>query len=61
MNGNGFKFFLGQLVSLAANPLETGTVIGRAEYQNNENNYLVRYRASDGRVVEQWWGESAFQ
>ena len=58
---NEFKFSLGQLVSLAANSLETGNVIGRAEYQNNENNYLVRYRAADGRVVEQWWGESAFQ
>lgn len=38
---------------------EMGEVIGRAEYANGENTYLVRYRAADGRMVEIWWGESA--
>lgn len=38
---------------------ETGTVIGRAEYTDSANSYLVRYRAGDGRQVEAWWNESA--
>lgn len=38
---------------------ETGTVIGRAEYDVDENRYLIRYKAGDGRQVESWWAESA--
>ena len=40
---------------------ETGLVIGRVEYMTCENRYLVRYRAADGRAVEDWWDESALQ
>lgn len=38
---------------------ESGEVIGRAQYLNSENSYLVRYVARDGRQVEQWWAASA--
>lgn len=41
--------------------IERGEVIARAEYQHTENNYLIRYRAGDGRQVESWWGESAIR
>lgn len=39
---------------------EEGKVIARAEYENqSEPQYLVRYRAADGRAVESWWSEGA--
>ncbi|PRD64150.1 hypothetical protein [Malikia granosa] len=40
---------------------ERGQVIGRAEYTNSSNNYLVRYKCADGRAVEQWWQEDALE
>lgn len=55
-----FKFNLSDSVNIAASG-ETGEVIGRAEYSNAENGYLVRYKAGDGRATESWWGESALQ
>jgi hypothetical protein len=38
---------------------ETGVVVGRAEYVNQGNQYHVRYVASDGRQVEDWFAEDA--
>jgi hypothetical protein len=38
---------------------EKGAIIGRAEYLHDETRYLVRYKAADGRQVEDWWGQSA--
>lgn len=58
--GLSMKFVLNQEVSIAASG-ESGIVIGRAEYANSENSYLLRYRAADGRAVETWWQESALQ
>lgn len=55
---NSFKFEMGARAKLSESD-ETGTVIGRAEYDQTENNYLLRYRAGDGRQIESWWGESA--
>lgn len=51
------KYRLGAHVVLASD--ESGEVIARAEYSNAEPSYLIRYTAADGRLVEQWWGESA--
>lgn len=53
-----FLFSINQAVAIGASS-ESGHVIARAEYANNENQYLVRYKAGDGRAVEAWWGESA--
>lgn len=53
-----FKFELMQNLAVSCSE-EQGTVIGRAEYSQNENSYLLRYKAADGRAVESWWGESA--
>ena len=52
------KYDLGQVVKLVESD-ESGTIIGRAEYQKSEPSYYVRYKAADGRQVEAWWGESA--
>lgn len=52
------KFKLKQVVKLIDSD-ETGTIIGRAEYDTSEPSYLVRYKAGDGRQVESWWSESA--
>ena len=40
---------------------EVGVVIGRAEYMGMEDQYLIRYKAADGRQVEAWWGASAIE
>lgn len=55
---NSFQFGMGQIVYLV-DSREAGTVIGRCEFANAENSYLVRYKANDGSQVERWWGESA--
>ena len=53
-----FNFDLGDVVVIICS-LEFGTIIARADYAEGENQYLVRYKAGDGRAVESWWGESA--
>ena len=40
---------------------EVGVVIGRAEYMAEEDQYLIRYKAADGRQVDAWWGASAIE
>lgn len=55
---NAFSFALGAEVRIQASG-ETGVIVGRAEYTNARNAYLLRYKASDGRAVEQWWSEEA--
>ncbi|WP_018266511.1 hypothetical protein [Methylosinus sp. LW4] len=52
------KFKLKQIVKLVESG-ETGTVVGRAEFDYSNPSYLVRYKAGDGRQVESWWTESA--
>lgn len=52
-----FKFEIGQVVKMVESD-ETGKVIGRAEYLNDENNYYVRYKAADGCQRIGWWSES---
>lgn len=53
-----FTINLGDKATITAST-ETGEVIGRAEYTNSEPTYYLRYKASDGRAVEQWWSQSA--
>ena len=53
-----FKFDLNDEVSIIASE-EYGEVIARAEYSSSVNQYLIRYKAGDGRAVEAWWDESA--
>ncbi|MBL4761707.1 MAG: hypothetical protein JKY93_03295 [Gammaproteobacteria bacterium] len=40
---------------------ESGTVIGRAQYQHGEDCYYVRYCGATGTQVEQWWDKSAIE
>lgn len=58
MGNQMFKFALGQQLQISASG-EAGDVIARSESIHNENQYLLRYRAADGRAVQDWWGESA--
>jgi hypothetical protein len=55
-----FKFKLGDKVKLTQSE-ENGVVISRAEHQNHCNQYSVRYKAGDGRVLESWWDEDALE
>lgn len=58
-NGNpNFRFPLKAKVKIIVSS-ETGYVIGRAQYSESKDSYLVRYKAHDGRAVEQWWPEPA--
>ena len=40
---------------------DAGEIIGRADYADASNQYLIRYVAADGRQVENWWNESAIR
>ena len=51
---------LGDKVSLSMSE-EEGIVIGAAIYLSSEPCYLIRYKAADGRLVENWWNESAIE
>lgn len=53
-----FMFELGDAVTLIVSG-ETGKVIGRAQYDNMDDAYLIRYKTADGRATEQWWTQSA--
>ena len=55
-----FKFALNETVSITASA-EKGSVIGRAEYSTNENQYQLRYASADGSATESWWAESALE
>ena len=57
---NSWQFSLEQAVILKFSR-EVGVVIGRAEYMGMEDQYLLRYKAADGRQVEAWWGASALE
>ncbi|KER03384.1 hypothetical protein QPK14_20160 [Photorhabdus temperata subsp. temperata] len=52
-----FRYNLKQAVKINISG-EVGEIKGRAEYINNLNDYLVIYRASDGRAAEAWFDES---
>jgi len=52
-----FKFELGDEVAISSSG-EMGKIVGRVEYlYRGENEYLVHYKAADGRAVEAWWEE----
>lgn len=52
-----FTFALNQSVVINASS-EEGRVISRAQYVTSEDDYLLHYRAADGRAVTGWFGES---
>jgi hypothetical protein len=40
---------------------ERGIVVGYAQYVSHHDQCLVRYKAADGRAVEQWWDVDALE
>lgn len=38
---------------------ERGQIVGHAFFLAQEPQYLIRYKAADGRATEQWWNVSA--
>jgi hypothetical protein len=57
---NEFRFDFGQRVCLTLTG-ESGIVVGKCHYMNNECQYAIRYVAADGRQVESWLQESALE
>lgn len=55
-----FRFSLGQAVVIAVSG-ECGRVIAQAEFLDQENSYLLRYKDAKNRAVETWWTESALE
>ena len=55
-----FKYENSDSVKITASE-EAGIVIARADYEYCDNQYLIRYKAGDGRAVEQWWAETAIE
>ena len=55
---NDFEFELNEPVRIIVSG-EVGTIVGRAEYLAMDNQYLVRYKAADGRATEAWWPADA--
>jgi hypothetical protein len=60
MDQGNFKFELGSSATITVSG-ESGTVIGRAQYTDNENAYYLFYQAGDGRATKQWWKETELQ
>lgn len=58
MSQTNFVHEIGSPVALVHSN-ETGVVIGRAQFMDQANQYLIRYKAADGRQVQDWWAESA--
>jgi len=52
-----FKFDLKATATITVSG-EKGTIVARSENIRVENQYLVEYRAADGRAVEAWFFES---
>lgn len=57
---NSFRFALLDRVRVTASG-EAGQVIGRAQYANARDGYLLRYRNALGQAVEQWWSDDALE
>ena len=55
-----FKFELSQLVEMRISD-ECGEVKARAQYAYGENQYLIHYKAADGRATTEWFGESMLE
>jgi len=53
-----FKFQLGQRAVIQVSG-EEGEVVGRAEYNNAEPSYFVRYKTAQGLAATEWWTEQA--
>ncbi|WP_430689868.1 hypothetical protein [Klebsiella variicola] len=51
-----FKHELGQVVNVTISE-EEGHIKARAEYTHAPNQYLIHYRAADGRAVDAWFEE----
>jgi hypothetical protein len=55
---NEFKFDLGEKVKIVCSG-ESGLVTSKCASVGRSTQYMVRYKAADGRAVEQWWDEDA--
>jgi len=53
-----FKFNMGEVVQIVCSG-EVGQIVARAEYVSGNRQYLLRYKAGDGRAVEAWWDQEA--
>lgn len=53
-----FIFGLGHWLRITCSN-EPGQCISRSESLTGEPQYLLRYKAADGRAVEAWWAQSA--
>jgi hypothetical protein len=55
-----FMFDLGDSAKIACSG-ETGKIVSRSQSIDAQPQYLLRYKAGDGRAVETWWAQDALQ
>ena len=53
-----FLYNLGTPVKLTQSG-ESGTIIGRAEFTNSDEQYFVRYVDGNGCLIQKWWPHDA--
>lgn len=58
MSAKKYKYDLGQKLVIGCSN-EEGQVIARSDSAAHVDQYLLRYKAGDGRAVEAWWDETA--
>lgn len=58
MSTKNFAYDLGQKLTIVCSN-EEGEVVARSDSQGHVDQYLLRYKAGDGRAVEKWWDEQA--
>lgn len=51
-----FKFNLSQIVSVSVSG-EVGHIKSRSDSVTHSNQYLIHYKAADGRAVDAWFDE----
>lgn len=57
---NKWQFGLGEFAEIACSG-ERGQVVARSESLNGRDQFLLRYKAADGRAVEAWWSGDALR
>lgn len=58
MSAKIFLYDLGEKLTIVCSG-EEGVVVARSDSASHCDQYLLRYKAGDGRAVEAWWDEPA--
>jgi hypothetical protein len=60
MRMHSFKFRLGQRVTILPGG-KTALIVGRAQYADYQDHFLVSYRDSRGGLLQVWWAQNSLE